>query len=158
ANEEARRRNFMGLVSEQSLYNLSARMIELEVIPACQSYGVGIIPWSPLGGGLLGGVLQKAAEGRRADARMQERIDRHRVQLEAYEGFCRELGEQPADVALAWLLRQPTVTAPIIGPRTIEQLNGSLRALEITLSDEALARLDAIWPGPGGPAPEAYAW
>ncbi|PMP85623.1 MAG: aldo/keto reductase [Roseiflexus castenholzii] len=158
ANEEARRRNFMGLVSEQSLYNLSARMIELEVIPACQSYGVGIIPWSPLGGGLLGGGLKKAAEGRRADARMQERIDRHRVQLEAYEGFCRELGEQPADVALAWLLRQPTVTAPIIGPRTIEQLNGSLRALEITLSDEALARLDAIWPGPGGPAPEAYAW
>ncbi len=158
ANEEARRRNFMGLVSEQSLYNLSARMIELEVIPACQSYGVGIIPWSPLGGGLLGGVLQKAAEGRRADTRMQERIEKHRPQLEAYEGFCRELGEQPADVALAWLLRQPAVTAPIIGPRTVEQLNGSLRALEISLSDEALARLDAIWPGPGGPAPEAYAW
>ncbi len=158
ANEEARRRNFMGLVSEQSLYNLSARMIELEVIPACQSYGVGIIPWSPLGGGLLGGVLQKAAEGRRADARMQERIDKHRPQLEAYEGFCRELGEQPADVALAWLLRQPAVTAPIIGPRTVEQLNASLRALEMTLSDDALARLDAIWPGPGGPAPEAYAW
>ncbi len=158
ANEEARRRNFMGLVSEQSLYNLSARMIELEVIPACQSYGVGIIPWSPLGGGLLGGVLQKAAEGRRADARMQERIDRHRAQLEAYEGFCRELGEQPADVALAWLLRQPAVTAPIIGPRTVEQLNASLRALEMNLSDDALARLDAIWPGPGGPAPEAYAW
>ncbi|MFQ3684574.1 aldo/keto reductase [Roseiflexus sp.] len=158
ANEEARRRNFMGLVSEQSLYNLSARMIELEVIPACQSYGVGIIPWSPLGGGLLGGVLQKAAEGRRADARMRERIDKHRPQLEAYEGFCRELGEQPADVALAWLLRQPAVTAPIIGPRTVEQLNASLRALEMTLSDDALARLDAIWPGPGGPAPEAYAW
>jgi aryl-alcohol dehydrogenase-like predicted oxidoreductase len=133
-------------------------MIELEVIPACQSYGVGIIPWSPLGGGLLGGVLQKVAEGRRADARMQERIEKHRAQLEAYEGFCREIGERPADVALAWLLQQPAVTAPIIGPRTLDQLNGSLRALEITLSDEALARLDAIWPGPGGPAPEAYAW
>ncbi|MGQ9548025.1 MAG: aldo/keto reductase [Roseiflexus sp.] len=158
ANEAAQRRNFMGLVSEQSLYNLSARMIELEVIPACQSYGVGIIPWSPLGGGLLGGVLQKVAEGRRADARMQERIEKHRAQLEAYEGFCRETGKQPADVALAWLLRQPAVTAPIIGPRTIDQLNDSLRALEITLSDEELARLDAIWPGPGGPAPEAYAW
>ena len=158
ANEAAQRRNFMGLVSEQSLYNLSARMIELEVIPACQSYGVGIIPWSPLGGGLLGGVLQKVAEGRRADARMQERIEKHRAQLEAYEGFCREIGERPADVALAWLLRQPAVTAPIIGPRTLDQLNGSLRALEITLNDEALARLDAIWPGPGGPAPEAYAW
>jgi Predicted oxidoreductases (related to aryl-alcohol dehydrogenases) len=158
ANEAAQRRNFMGLVSEQSLYNLSARMIELEVIPACQSYGVGIIPWSPLGGGLLGGVLQKVAEGRRADARMQERIEKHRAQLEAYEGFCREIGERPADVALAWLLQQPAVTAPIIGPRTLDQLNDSLRALEITLSDEALARLDAIWPGPGGPAPEAYAW
>jgi aryl-alcohol dehydrogenase-like predicted oxidoreductase len=158
ANEAAQRRNFMGLVSEQSLYNLSARMIELEVIPACQSYGVGIIPWSPLGGGLLGGVLQKVAEGRRADARMQERIEKHRAQLEAYEGFCREIGERPADVALAWLLQQPAVTAPIIGLRTLDQLNGSLRALEITLSDEALARLDAIWPGPGGPAPEAYAW
>jgi len=158
ANEAAQRRNFMGLVSEQSLYNLSARMIELEVIPACQSYGVGIIPWSPLGGGLLGGVLQKVAEGRRADARMQERIEKHRAQLEAYEGFCREIGERPADVALAWLLRQPAVTAPIIGPRTLDQLNDSLRALEITLNDEALARLDAIWPGPGGPAPEAYAW
>ncbi len=158
ANEAARRRNFMGLVSEQSLYNLSARMIELEVIPACQSYGVGIIPWSPLGGGLLGGVLQKVAEGRRADARMQERIEKHRAQLEAYEGFCREIGERPADVALAWLLRQPAVTAPIIGPRTLDQLNGSLRALEMTLNDEVLARLDAIWPGPGGPAPEAYAW
>lgn len=158
ANEAAQRRNFMGLVSEQSLYNLSARMIELEVIPACQTYGVGIIPWSPLGGGLLGGVLQKVAEGRRADARMQERIEKHRAQLEAYEGFCREIGERPADVALAWLLRQPAVTAPIIGPRTLDQLNDSLRALEITLNDEALARLDAIWPGPGGPAPEAYAW
>ncbi len=158
ANEAAQRRNFMGLVSEQSLYNLSARMIELEVIPACQSYGVGIIPWSPLGGGLLGGVLQKVAEGRRADARMQERIEKHRAQLEAYEGFCREIGERPADVALAWLLQQPAVTAPIIGPRTLDQLNSSLRALEITLNDEALARLDAIWPGPGGPAPEAYAW
>ena len=158
ANEAAQRRNFMGLVSEQSLYNLSARMIELEVIPACQSYGVGIIPWSPLGGGLLGGVLQKVAEGRRADARMQERIEKHRAQLEAYEGFCREIGERPADVALAWLLQQPAVTAPIIGPRTLDQLNDSLRALEITLNDEALARLDAIWPGPGGPAPEAYAW
>lgn len=158
ANEVAQRRNFMGLVSEQSLYNLSARMIELEVIPACQSYGVGIIPWSPLGGGLLGGVLQKVAEGRRADARMQERIEKHRAQLEAYERFCREIGERPADVALAWLLRQPAVTAPIIGPRTLDQLNDSLRALEIILNDEVLARLDAIWPGPGGPAPEAYAW
>ncbi len=158
ANEIARQRNFMGLVSEQSLYNLNARMIELEVIPASQSYGVGIIPWSPLAGGLLGGVLQKVSEGRRAGERMQKEIEKHRPKLEAYESFCTEIGEHPADVALAWLLGNPAVTAPIIGPRTMDQLTGSLRALEINLNSEQMARLDQIWPGPGGQAPEAYAW
>jgi aryl-alcohol dehydrogenase-like predicted oxidoreductase len=151
-------RHFMGLVSEQSLYNLKDRMIELEVIPACRAYGLGLIPWSPLAGGLLGGVLQKANEGRRASERMQNMVEKHRAQLEAYEKLCQELGEKPADVALAWLLHNPVVTAPIIGPRTMEQLQGSLRALEIKLSPETLARLDQIWPGPGGEAPEAYAW
>ncbi len=155
---EAAKRNFMGLVSEQSLYNLAARTIELEVIPACQEYGLGLIPWSPLAGGMLAGALQKASEGRRASERMQEQVKKHRDQLEKYEALCRELGEKPADVALAWLLHNPAVTAPIIGPRTMEQLEGSLRALEIKLSDEVLAKLDEIWPGPGGPAPEAYAW
>jgi aryl-alcohol dehydrogenase-like predicted oxidoreductase len=158
ANEAARQRHFMGLVSEQSLYNLSARTIELEVIPACEAYGLGLIPWSPLAGGLLGGVLQKISEGRRASDRVQEQIDQYRSQLEQWEGFCAELGQEPADVALAWLLHNSAVTAPIIGPRTMAQLTGSLRALEIELSHEALARLDEIWPGPGGPAPEAYAW
>src|SRR5690606_28839195 len=105
-------------VSEQSLYNLNARMIELEVIPACQSYGLGLLPWSPLASGLLGGALQKASEGRRANERLQQTVEKHRAQLEAYEQLCRNLGEHPADVALAWLLRQPAVTAPIIGPRT----------------------------------------
>ncbi len=158
ANEAAARRNFLGLVSEQSLYNLNARMVELEVLPACQAYGVGVIPWSPLGGGLLGGVLQKVTEGRRTSERMQQNIEKHRPQLEQWEAFCAELGEQPADVALAWLLHNPAVTAPIIGPRTMAQFEGNLHALEIKLSDEALARLDEIWPGPGGPAPQAYAW
>jgi aryl-alcohol dehydrogenase-like predicted oxidoreductase len=158
AQSSAMARHFMGLVSEQSLYNLNARMIELEVIPACRHFGLGLIPWSPLGGGLLGGVLQKVTEGRRADANQQAQIERYRPQLEAYEQLCKELGEQPADVGLAWLLHQPVVTAPIIGPRTIEQLTGNLRALEITLTDERLAQLDQIWPGPGGEAPEAYAW
>jgi aryl-alcohol dehydrogenase-like predicted oxidoreductase len=158
ANGIATSRHFMGLVAEQSLYNLNARTIELEVIPACRAFGLGLIPWSPLGGGLLGGALQKAAAGRRADERTQQTIEQHRTKLEAWEGFCQELGEQPADVALAWLLSNPVVTAPIIGPRTIEQLTGSLRALEIQLSDANLARLDEIWPGPGGEAPEAYAW
>jgi aryl-alcohol dehydrogenase-like predicted oxidoreductase len=158
ANEAAKARHFMGLVSEQSLYNLNARMIELEVIPACRSYGLGIIPWSPLGGGLLGGVLQKIKEGRRASKDIQKKIEEKRAKLEAWEKFCGEMDEKPADVALAWLLHNPAVTAPIIGPRTMEQLTGSLRALKVRLNKAALTKLDEIWPGPGGEAPEAYAW
>jgi aryl-alcohol dehydrogenase-like predicted oxidoreductase len=158
AQEAARARHFMGLVSEQSIYNLATRSVELEVVPACRAYGLGLIPWSPLGGGLLAGALRKAAEGRRAGEGMQQQIDQHRDQLEAYEALCAELGEAPADVGLAWLLHNPVVTAPIVGPRTIMQLESSLRAVEIKLSDDVLKRLDAIWPGPGGEAPEAYAW
>lgn len=158
ANEIAKQRHFMGLVSEQSLYSLNDRMIELEVIPACKAYGLGLIPWSPLAGGLLGGILQKISEGRRAREDVQKEVEKHRPKLEAYEAYCAELGEKPADVALAWMLHNPVVTAPIIGPRTMEQLTGSLRALDIQLSEESLKRLDEIWPGPGGEAPEAYAW
>ncbi|MBC8098735.1 MAG: aldo/keto reductase [Armatimonadetes bacterium] len=158
ANETAKARHFMGLVSEQSLYNLLARTVELEVIPACEAYGLGFIPWSPLSGGILGGALQKAAAGRRTSERAQAQVDKYRPQLEQYEAFCTELGEQPADVALAWMLANPVVTAPIIGPRTMEQLTGSLRALDIALDADALQRLDTIFPGPGGAAPEAYAW
>ncbi|MBX3012265.1 MAG: aldo/keto reductase [Caldilineaceae bacterium] len=154
----AQKRNFLGLVSEQSLYNLNARTIELELIPACREFGLGVIPWSPLGGGLLGGVLQKTQEGRRAKEGMQQRMARLRPQLEAYEGLCAQLGEAPANVALAWLLHNPIVTAPIIGPRTVQQLEESLRAVALQLSPETLQQLDSIWPGPGGEAPEAYAW
>jgi aryl-alcohol dehydrogenase-like predicted oxidoreductase len=154
----ARERHFLGLVSEQSLYNLNARMIELEVVPACKAFGLGLIPWSPLAGGLLGGVLEKQAQGRRNSERLQENIAKHRSQLEAYELLCREIGEKPADVALAWMLNNPAVTAPIIGPRTMDHLEGNLRSLEIKLNDEYLKKLDEIWPGPGGEAPEAYAW
>jgi aryl-alcohol dehydrogenase-like predicted oxidoreductase len=158
ANEAARRRSSLGLVSEQSLYNLAQRSIELEVLPACRDYGVGVIPWSPLLGGLLGGALGKADEGRAIGEQQRRRLEQHRPQVEEYEAFCDELGARPADVALAWLLRQPGVTGPIIGPRTMDQLEQSLRALEVDLDDKALERLDQIWPGPGGPAPEAYAW
>jgi aryl-alcohol dehydrogenase-like predicted oxidoreductase len=158
AQGAAKERHLMGLVAEQSLYNLNARTIELEVLPACRHYGLGLIPWSPLGGGLLSGALRKATAGRRAEPDRLQDIEQHRPQLEAYEALCQELGEEPANVGLAWLLANPVVTAPIIGPRTVEQLTGSLRALEITLSDETLKRLDEIWPGPGGEAPAAYAW
>jgi aryl-alcohol dehydrogenase-like predicted oxidoreductase len=119
-------------------------------------HGLGLVPWSPLGGGLLGGVLQKAKEGRRAEKSQQ--IEKLRPQLEPYEALCRELGEQPSDVAVTWLLHNPVVMAPITGPRTKAQLRGGLRALEISLSDETLRRLEEIWPGPGGEAPKVYAW
>ncbi|HEU4684732.1 MAG TPA: aldo/keto reductase [Nitrospira sp.] len=158
AQESARGRHFLGLISEQSLYNLTERMIELEVIPACEAYGIGLIPWSPLARGLLADSLAPATAGRRAAKDLQEDIRKHRPKLDAYAALCKQLGERQADVALAWLLHQKAVTSPIIGPRTLEQLNDSMRALEITLSKDTLKRLDEIFPGPGGPAPEAYAW
>jgi aryl-alcohol dehydrogenase-like predicted oxidoreductase len=158
ANEAARARNFVGLVSEQCLYNLKDRMVELEVLPACEGYGLGVIPWSPLAGGMLGGALQKYKQGRRAEKDRQKDIVKHRLQLVAWEKFCKRMGEKPADVALAWLLTNPAVTAPIIGPRTMDQLTGALRTLKIKLSKAALKKLDEIWPGPGGAAPEAFAW
>jgi aryl-alcohol dehydrogenase-like predicted oxidoreductase len=158
ACETAKRRNFLGLVSEQSLYNLNARTVELEVLPACAAYGLAVIPWSPLGGGLLAGALAKVKEGRRAADKLRESVEKNRAKIEAYESFCRDLGEQPADVALAWLLAQKVVTAPIVGPRSVQQLDGSVRAFDIAMTKEILDRLDSIFPGPGGAAPEAYAW
>jgi aryl-alcohol dehydrogenase-like predicted oxidoreductase len=158
AQAAAAQRNLLGLVSEQSLYNLITRDIELEVIPAAQSYGLGIIPWSPLEGGVLGGVLRKEREGkRRLGGRAAETIQAKRPQIEAYEDFASELGHEPADIALAWLLHQPAVTAPILGPRTQQQLDDAIRALDIHLDDTALARLDEIFPG-YKTAPEHYAW
>ncbi len=154
----ARERHFMGIVSEQSQYSLAARTVELEVIPACRHYGVGLIPYSPLAGGLLGGALRKASEGRRSGEHQSARIEQYRPQLEAYETLCQELGESPSHIGLAWLLHNPVVTAPIIGPRTAEQMTSNLRALDISISDETMRQLDAIWPGPGGEAPNAYAW
>jgi aryl-alcohol dehydrogenase-like predicted oxidoreductase len=158
ACETARARHFLGLVSEQSLYNLASRTVELEVLPACRAYGLGVLPWSPLGGGVLGGVLAKAERGRRASDQQQKEIERRRPQIEAYEALCREIGVPPGEVALAWLLANPDVTSPIIGPRTMDQLESALAAAGRTLGDDVRAKLDAIWPGPGGEAPEAYAW
>ena len=158
ANEIANWRHSLGLSMEQSLYNLTARTIELEVIPAVQEYGMGLIPWSPLAGGLLAGALHKMEEGRRSQQYMLGEVEGRRDQLQEWEDLCEQMGERPSDVALAWLLAQPAVTAPIIGPRTVDQLEGSLRALEVKLDPEVLARLDVIFPGPGGAAPEAYAW
>jgi NDP-hexose C3-ketoreductase / dTDP-4-oxo-2-deoxy-alpha-D-pentos-2-ene 2,3-reductase len=158
AQEAARARHLLGLVSEQSLYNLTQRTAELEVLPAARAYGIGVVPWSPLHGGLLGGVLAKTERGRSASPRAQEYVEAHREQIARFEKLCAELGLAPGQVALAWLLHQDGVTAPIVGPRTVEQLSEALPAAELRLDAEALARLDELFPGPGGPAPEAYAW
>jgi aryl-alcohol dehydrogenase-like predicted oxidoreductase len=158
ANQTASRRNFLGLISEQTKYNLTCRWVELEVLPACREYGLGVIPWSPLAQGALAGALKEAETGRRASRKVRDQIERLRPQIEKHEALCAEAGEEPANVALAWLLANPAVTAPIIGPRTMEQLTGCLRCLEIELGENLMKKLDDIWPGPGGPAPEAYAW
>jgi aryl-alcohol dehydrogenase-like predicted oxidoreductase len=169
AMETAARRSFLGLVSEQSRYNLLERTAELEVIPACAGYGLGFIPWSPLASGALAGSGRRGGAaagaggaggevGRRAGRWGQEQIARAGDKIARLEALCRELGHEPADVAVAWLLSNPVVTAPIIGPRTREQLEGALAALAIRVDADLAARLDAIFPGPGKPAPEAYAW
>jgi NDP-hexose C3-ketoreductase / dTDP-4-oxo-2-deoxy-alpha-D-pentos-2-ene 2,3-reductase len=157
ANDEAKHRNFFGLVAEQSIYNLAVRTVELEVLPACQAYGMGVIPWSPLYGGMLSGrALQNASSGRTARQDTVGRIEKHRSQIEEYEQFCAEIDKRPADVALAWVMANPAVTAPLIGPRTMEQLDAAVKVLDLSLSPEEMQRLDEIFPGPGGVAPEAY--
>jgi NDP-hexose 2,3-enoyl reductase len=164
AQESAAHRNFLGLVSEQCLYNLLTRHAELDLLPAAQHYGIGVIPWSPLHGGLLGGAIRKLAEGgagqRTKGGRAADGLAEHRTTIEAYEKLSADLGHDPANVALAWLLSRPGVTAPIIGPRTVEQLDAALGAFDVTFSDQVLNRLDELFPpiGNGGSAPEAWAW
>jgi aryl-alcohol dehydrogenase-like predicted oxidoreductase len=156
AQEAAARRNFFGLVSEQSIYNLLKREVELEVIPAAEQYGLGLIPWSPLQGGLLGGVIKKIEEGQRRNSRSEE-LEKNRTAIQGLEDLADELGHSAAEVSLAWLLHQPVVTAPIIGPRTPEQLDSALSTVEVELDAATLARLDELFPG-HRPAPEDYAW
>jgi aryl-alcohol dehydrogenase-like predicted oxidoreductase len=158
SNDVARQRHLLHLASEQCLYNLTDRMVELEVLPACESYGMGVLPYSPLADGLLAGALEKAEKGRRASQDVQHRVKELRPALEAYEKLCAELGEHPPAVALAWLLSKPVVTAPIIGPRTVEQLESALRAVDVELDQLTRRQLDRLFPGPGGLAPEAFAW
>lgn len=161
--EQAARRHSLGLVCEQSIYNLLNRYVELEVVPAAQHYGLGVIAWSPLHGGALSGVLRKMADGdgeRSLQGRSAAAVESHRHQLEQWEEFCRRGGWSASNVALAWLLSRPGMTGPIIGPRTLAQLNEAMSCLDIALSDADLARIDEIFPpvGNGGPGPEAWAW
>jgi aryl-alcohol dehydrogenase-like predicted oxidoreductase len=162
ANETAARRGSLGLVSEQCLYNLAERRAEMEVIPAAQGYGLGVIPWSPLHGGLLGGAIRKEREGggaRSASGRAADALANasSREQIQAYEDLLAKHGLEPGEAALAWLLTRPGVTGPIVGPRTADQLASAVRAVDLELSQEVLDGLDEIFPGPG-PSPEAFAW
>jgi aryl-alcohol dehydrogenase-like predicted oxidoreductase len=158
AQGAAQQRNFLGLVSEQSFYNLLTRDIEREVIPAAQYYGLGIIPWSPLLGGLLGGVVKKERDGvRRYEGRAKQALEEHRNALTEYENLADELDVEPGDLGLAWLLHRPGVTAPIIGPRTADQFDSAVRAVDLKLEKGVLDRLDEIFPG-YKTAPEDYAW
>jgi aryl-alcohol dehydrogenase-like predicted oxidoreductase len=158
AQAAAAARNFVGLVSEQSIYNLLTRDVEREVLPAAQQFGLGVIPWSPLHGGLLGGIIKKQADSaRRGEGRSAAGLEKHRPQLEKYEAFADELGVDAAQLGLAWLLHQPAVTAPITGPRTMAQFDSILGTLDVKLDTDALARLDDIFPG-YKTAPEDYAW
>ncbi|MBI1332843.1 MAG: aldo/keto reductase [Armatimonadetes bacterium] len=157
ANEAAAKRNTLGLVTEQSKYSLLQREIEMEVGPAAEAYGVGVIPWSPLAGGILGGVIKTTDGARRHNDHAKATIEKHRDALTKWEDLCESIGEKPADVALAWTLSKSFVTAPIIGPRTIEQLDGSLRALEIEITSELNEKIDAIFPA-FKTSPEHYAW
>ena len=160
AQAAAKERHFLGLVSEQHQFSLVCRLPELEVLPAALALGIGVVPWSPLGGGMLSGKALHAAPGTRGSgARVADRLTpQRRAQLEAYAKLCAQIGHSEANVALAWLLHNPAITAPIIGPRTIEQFNSALTALDIVLNDDVMQQLDQIFPGPGGQAPEAYSW
>jgi aryl-alcohol dehydrogenase-like predicted oxidoreductase len=158
AQEAAKSRHFLGLVAEQTKYNLLCRTAELEVLPAAQGYGLGVIPWSPLGGGALAGGATKGQGKRRQHEWTKGDVERFAKTLEAFEKLCKGWGETPSNVALGWVLAQPAVTGPIIGPRTQEQLDNSLGALKVKFDAKRMAALDKLFPGPGGAAPEAYAW
>lgn len=151
--DTARASGRAGLVTEQSVYNLAQRTVEAELIPAAQHFGIGLLPYSPLARGQLGGILSKQ-EHRRSDLGS---LGERRAQIERYERFAMDRGVHPAVLGVAWLLHQPVVTAPVVGPRRLEHLQSAVDALDIALGADDLAELDRIFPGPGR-APESYAW
>ncbi|MWA07789.1 aldo/keto reductase [Streptomyces sp. BA2] len=161
AQEAARARHFLGVVSEQCLYNLAVRYPELELLPAARAYGVAVLPWSPLHGGLLSGVLRKSAEGcavKSGQGRAAAALGTMRSTIEEYEQMCAEFGRDPAQVGLAWVMSRPGVTSTVIGPRTCAHIKDALQALDSPLSDEETARLEKLFPpvGHGGAAPDAW--
>ncbi|MER5217495.1 aldo/keto reductase [Streptomyces sp. NPDC002838] len=161
AQEAAKARHFLGVVSEQCCYNLAVRYPELELLPAARAYGVAVLPWSPLHGGLLSGVLRKTAEGRAVKSgqgRSAAVLEKMRRTIERYELLCADFRRDPAEVGLAWVMSRPGVTSTVIGPRTPGHVKDALHALTWPLSDEETARLEELFPpvGRGGTAPDAW--
>lgn len=164
AQRAAKDRHSFGLVCEETRYSLMCRLPELELFPAAKELGIGVMPWSPLQGGLLSGHALELQEGTRSQLiqftkdRRTEFEEPVRKQLEEFSKLCQEIGEKEAHVAIAWMLRNPAVTGPIIGPRNVEQLKDMVHAFELELSDEFVKKLEELFPGPGIGAPMAYAW
>lgn len=157
AQWEAARRHFLGLTVSQTKYNLLSRLPELELLPAARELDLGFLCWSPLQGGMLSGsLLGNVASGQRSGKYVDSLSPQRLQQLEAYRALCRDYGQDEATVSMAWLLSRPGVTAPLVGPRTAEQLEDSLKALEWTLPAELDRQLDQLFPGPGASAPKAY--
>lgn len=155
-SERARAQGRLGLVAEQSLYNLLERRVELEVLPACRAYGLGLIPWSPLAGGALAGA-DGSRNGRRAGAAVRAARETHAQALAGFEQLAAELEVTPSVLALSWLLHQDGVTSTIVGPADLAQFEGALVAPDLSLDGGTLDRIDQLFP-PCGAAPEAYAW
>jgi aryl-alcohol dehydrogenase-like predicted oxidoreductase len=150
----AERRGLSRFVCEQPPYSILVRGIETEVLPTCERYGMGVIPWSPLAGGYLSGKYRMGsdAKSRRAE-RMPDRYDvtrpENRPKLEAAERLAQladEAGISLIHLALAFVLRHPVVTSAIVGPRTLDHLEGQLGAVDVHLSDDVLDRIDEIVP------------
>ncbi|MDR2975438.1 MAG: aldo/keto reductase [Propionibacteriaceae bacterium] len=158
AQAAAHERHFLGLISEQHKFSLDCRLPELEILPAARDLGIGLLCWSPLGGGFLSGHALNPDWGSRSSEISRRLTPVRREQLKAYAKLCRELGEAESTVALAWLLSHQAVAAPIIGPRTPDQVTSAIAAVDLVLAPEMLERLDDVFPGPGGQAPETYAW
>jgi aryl-alcohol dehydrogenase-like predicted oxidoreductase len=170
AQQAASERHFLGLVCEQHRYSLVTRQPELELLPTALELGLGVIAWSPLGGGLLGGHALDGQGGNRSASAAADLDAATRERLQRFHDLAASAGHSPANLALAWTLANPALTAPIIGPRTPEQLAEALAAPEIKLDADLLTALDGIFPGPGNPgtggdpaaqaatAPWAYAW
>jgi aryl-alcohol dehydrogenase-like predicted oxidoreductase len=162
---QALQRGFMGIVSEQTQYNLLNRIPELEVLPAALDFGIGILAYMPLAGGLLTGK-KRAADGSRTRSVEQEyklRLSEN-PEFAEFSALCRDIGEEEHIVAIAWTLANPAVPSAIVGVRTVEHLDGVERAAELALDQETMERLEQIFdinrgrPLQPGPAPEAYAW